>query len=126
MRSLNLVSVLLALNASAAIDAAAAVGPTPTQTNTYSIALDRTLDRSAAAEPQGLGAVTPAASYPRDLRHDGFRGDHRIDALPVEQESLPSGWLMALLALGLVGHQLRRKHRLLRPHRFTFWPSSGA
>ena len=34
-------------------------------------------------------------------------------------DSVPSGWLMALVAVLLIGHQLRRKHRFLRPHRFN-------
>lgn len=34
-------------------------------------------------------------------------------------ESVPSGWLMALVAVLLIGHQLRRKHRFLRPQRFN-------
>lgn len=34
-------------------------------------------------------------------------------------ESIPRGWLMALVAVLLIGHQLRRKHRFLRPHRFS-------
>lgn len=34
-------------------------------------------------------------------------------------ESMPSGWLMALVAVLLIGHQLRRKHRFLRPQRFN-------
>lgn len=34
-------------------------------------------------------------------------------------ESMPRGWLMALVAVLLIGHQLRRKHRFLRPHRFS-------
>lgn len=29
------------------------------------------------------------------------------------------GWLMALVTVLLIGHQLRRKHRLLRPQRFS-------
>lgn len=29
------------------------------------------------------------------------------------------GWLMALVAILLIGHQLRRKHRFLRPQRFS-------
>lgn len=29
------------------------------------------------------------------------------------------GWLMALVAVLLIGHQLRRKHRFLRPQRFS-------
>ena len=34
-------------------------------------------------------------------------------------DSVPSGWLMALVTVLLIGHQLRRKHRFLRPHRFS-------
>ena len=34
-------------------------------------------------------------------------------------DSMPSGWLMALVTVLLIGHQLRRKHRFLRPQRFT-------
>lgn len=34
-------------------------------------------------------------------------------------DSMPRGWLMALVAILLIGHQLRRKHRFLRPQRFS-------
>jgi hypothetical protein len=34
-------------------------------------------------------------------------------------ESMPRGWLMALVTVLLIGHQLRRKHRFIRPHRFS-------
>ena len=34
-------------------------------------------------------------------------------------ESMPRGWLMALVMVLLIGHQLRRKHRFLRPQRFS-------
>lgn len=30
----------------------------------------------------------------------------------------PRAWLMSIVVLLLIGYQLRRKHRLLRPHRF--------
>ncbi len=33
-------------------------------------------------------------------------------------EQPPSAWLMGGVILLLIGYQLRRKHRLLRPHRF--------
>lgn len=33
--------------------------------------------------------------------------------------SSTNGWLMALVAVLLIGHQLRRKHRFLRPQRFS-------
>jgi hypothetical protein len=34
-------------------------------------------------------------------------------------DSVPSGWLMALVTVLLIGHQLRRKHRFLSPQRFN-------
>jgi hypothetical protein len=37
----------------------------------------------------------------------------------MSDSSVPSGWLMALVTVLLIGHQLRRKHRFLRPHRFS-------
>jgi hypothetical protein len=33
-------------------------------------------------------------------------------------DQAPSAWLMGGVTLLLIGYQLRRKHRLLRPHRF--------
>ena len=33
-------------------------------------------------------------------------------------EPAPSFWLMGAVTVFLIGYQLRRKHRLLRPHRF--------
>jgi hypothetical protein len=34
-------------------------------------------------------------------------------------DPITRGWLMALVAVLLIGHQLRRKHRFLRPQRFS-------
>jgi hypothetical protein len=34
-------------------------------------------------------------------------------------DSMSRGWLMALVTVLLIGHQLRRKHRFLRPQRFS-------
>ena len=38
--------------------------------------------------------------------------------VPQVAEQPPSFWLMGALTVFLIGYQLRRKHRLLRPHRF--------
>ncbi|MBL8270379.1 hypothetical protein [Steroidobacter sp.] len=35
------------------------------------------------------------------------------------EDSMSRGWLMALVTVLLIGHQLRRKHRFLRPQRFS-------
>ncbi|HEY5759992.1 MAG TPA: hypothetical protein VIU34_29425 [Steroidobacter sp.] len=37
----------------------------------------------------------------------------------VSSDDSMRGWLMALVAVLLIGHQLRRKHRFLRPQRFS-------
>lgn len=34
-------------------------------------------------------------------------------------DAAPSAWITLLIIAALVGHQLRRKHRLLRPQRFA-------
>jgi hypothetical protein len=34
-------------------------------------------------------------------------------------DSMSRGWLMLLVTVLLIGHQLRRKHRFLRPQRFS-------
>jgi hypothetical protein len=61
------------------------------------------------------------------VRLDGtsLRGDSRSSlrssssAAGGMNDSVPSGWLMALVTVLLIGHQLRRKHRFLRPQRFS-------
>lgn len=52
------------------------------------------------------------------LRNDG-RASTRTSSTNGLNESVPSGWLMALVTVLLIGHQLRRKHRFLRPQRFN-------
>lgn len=39
--------------------------------------------------------------------------------VPQVAEQPPSFWLMGAVTLFLIAYQLRRKHRLLRPHRFN-------
>lgn len=60
------------------------------------------------------------------VRLDGtsLRGDARSSVRSSSSgggmnDSVPSGWLMALVTVLLIGHQLRRKHRFLRPQRFS-------
>lgn len=61
------------------------------------------------------------------VRLDGtsLRGDSRSSLRSSSaagggmNDSVPSGWLMALVTVLLIGHQLRRKHRFLRPQRFS-------
>lgn len=55
-------------------------------------------DRTVARQAQAAVAAASFASAPPDRP--------------------PSAWLMVGVTLLLIGYQLRRKHRLLRPHRF--------
>jgi hypothetical protein len=47
------------------------------------------------------------------------RSSSRSSSAKGMDDSMSRGWLMALVTVLLIGHQLRRKHRFLRPHRFS-------
>jgi hypothetical protein len=47
------------------------------------------------------------------------RSNSRSSSTAGMDDSMPHGWLMALVTVLLIGHQLRRKHRFLRPQRFS-------
>jgi hypothetical protein len=75
----------------------------------------------------GASAATQMVGGTAQVRLDGTRlhGEGRTSsrasssAAGMNDSSVPSGWLMALVTVLLIGHQLRRKHRFLRPHRFS-------
>jgi len=75
----------------------------------------------------GTTAATQMVGGAAQVRLDGasLHGDVRTSsrtastASRMNESSVPSGWLMALVTVLLIGHQLRRKHRFLRPHRFS-------
>ncbi len=71
-------------------------------------------------------AATQMVGGAAQVRLDGagLSGDARASSRASSttrgmNQSMPSGWLMALVTVLLIGHQLRRKHRFLRPQRFT-------
>lgn len=71
-------------------------------------------------------AASQMVGGPAQVRLDGasLRGETRSSlrsssAASGMNDSVPSGWLMALVTVLLIGHQLRRKHRFLRPQRFN-------
>jgi len=89
-------------------------------------------DQSGIARPEGgrtrLALATPAIvqrNSPAALTSppvvDSYTADSSMadsySAQPQEQQ--PSLWLMGGVILVLLGYQLRRKHRFLRPHRFN-------
>ena len=77
--------------------------------NLSTISVGDTPARVAFASPTLTQRLTPA---PRSMApaNDSFE----VQAT----EQPPNMWLMGGVILLLIGYQLRRKHRLLRPHRF--------
>jgi hypothetical protein len=77
----------------------------------------------------GTTAATQMVVGQSQARLDGGRlGDARSNFQSSRSESslgggmddsMPRGWLMLLVTVLLIGHQLRRKHRFLRPQRFS-------
>jgi hypothetical protein len=107
-----LAAVLLALSAPAIQTANAPVEPALAErTHVRSSASEPSVERVAAAR---AGRSAESASRPRPLSAAAAG-----NAGAIEQDALPNGWLMALVTIALIGYQLRRKHRLLRPQRFT-------
>lgn len=54
-----------------------------------------------------------------NLRGSDARTHSRSSSANGMDDPMPRGWLMALVTVLLIGHQLRRKHRFIRPHRFS-------
>lgn len=81
----------------------------------------------SVSAPVSTTAATQMVGGTAQVRLDGAtlsRGDARASSRTSSatrgmNDSVPSGWLMALVTVLLIGHQLRRKHRFLRPQRFT-------
>lgn len=71
---------------------------------------------STTAATQMVGGAAQVRLDGAKLGGDTRAGSSAAGGMP---DSVPSGWLMALVTVLLIGHQLRRKHRFLRPQRFT-------
>jgi hypothetical protein len=89
----------------------------PAVNNSVSGSVSGTVSTTAATQMVGGAAQVR-------LDGAGLKGDARASSRSSSttrgmNESVPSGWLMALVTVLLIGHQLRRKHRFLRPQRFT-------
>src|SRR5688572_17654171 len=78
---------------------------------------------STTAATQMVGGVAQARLEGAALTGTTLNGDGRASRTSSTSrgmnESVPSGWLMALVTVLLIGHQLRRKHRFLSPQRFS-------
>jgi hypothetical protein len=83
-----------------------------------------TVSTTAATQMVGVGSAAQvrldgAALSSTALSGEGRASSRSSSASRSMNESVPSGWLMALVTVLLIGHQLRRKHRFLRPQRFS-------
>ena len=111
MRLIRLAMAVMAVSISWAANANPAVN------NSVSGSVGGTVSTTAATQMVGGAA---------QVRLDGTRltGDARASSSRAStaggmNDSVPSGWLMALVTVLLIGHQLRRKHSFLRPQRFS-------
>lgn len=112
MRLIRLAWALVALSLSWAVSANPAINSNVT---------------GAIAGP--AAATTQMVAGQAQVRLDGTRLGSNLsgkDARVVSDssagsmdDSMSRGWLMALVTVLLIGHQLRRKHRFLRPQRFS-------
>lgn len=73
---------------------------------------------STTAATQMVGGAAQVRIDGATLGTDA-RGSRASSTSRGMNDSVPSGWLMALVTVLLIGHQLRRKHRFLRPQRFS-------
>jgi len=89
------------------------------------------INNSGSIAGPAAATTQMVASQAQQVRIDGatlssnLTGNRNMN--DVRNSSAPSasgmedsrGWLMALVTVLLIGHQLRRKHRFLRPQRFS-------
>jgi hypothetical protein len=111
-----------------AVSVSWAASANPAVNNSVSGSVSGTVSTSAATQVVGGAAqarldgahLSGATLNGAALNRDG-RASSRASspARAMSDSSVPSGWLMALVTVLLIGHQLRRKHRFLRPHRFS-------
>jgi hypothetical protein len=74
---------------------------------------------STTAATQIVGGAAQVRLDGTTLGGDARGSSRAASATGRMNDSVPSGWLMALVTVLLIGHQLRRKHRFLRPQRFS-------
>ena len=74
---------------------------------------------STTAATQMVGGAAQVRLDGATLGGDARASSRSSSSTRGMNDSVPSGWLMALVTVLLIGHQLRRKHRFLRPQRFS-------
>jgi hypothetical protein len=109
MRLIKLAWALAALGVSCAVNANPAINSNISGSIAGPAATTQIVASQAQARLDGTGLRTNLSSH--DTRTSATASANSMDD--------SRGWLMALVTVLLIGHQLRRKHRFLRPQRFS-------
>lgn len=112
MRLINFAWALVALGVSFAVNANPAINSNVSGTIAGPAAATTQMVAGQAQvrlDGTGLGGNLGSSLSGKDVRAESSAAS--TDA--------SRGWLMALVTVLLIGHQLRRKHRFLRPQRFS-------
>jgi hypothetical protein len=89
----------------------------PAVNNSVSGSVSGTVSTTAAT--QMVGGAAQVRLDGATLGSDARGSSRAASTTRAMNDSVPSGWLMALVTVLLIGHQLRRKHSFLRPQRFS-------
>jgi hypothetical protein len=118
MRLIKLALALVALSSSWAALANPAVNSNVSGAIAGTVGVSVVSTAAAAQVVSGQTQVSLDGGLGSRLGGGDARAHSRSSAAGMD-ESMPRGWLMALVTVLLIGHQLRRKHRFIRPHRFS-------
>jgi hypothetical protein len=119
MRLIRLALALVAMSTSWAASANPAVNSNVSGSIAGAVGASVVSSTAAAQVVSGQSQVRLDGGLGSNLGGSDARSRSRSSSAGGIDESVPRGWLMALVAVLLIGHQLRRKHRFLRPHRFS-------
>ena len=111
MRLIRLAVAITAVSISWAANANPAIN------NSVSGSIAGTVGASVGSTVGTTAATTQMVAGQAQVRLDGTSNSR--SSTSSMDDSMSRGWLMALVAVLLIGHQLRRKHRFLRPQRFS-------
>jgi len=125
MRLMSLALAVMAVSFSWVASANPALNSSVSGTVGPTSATQMVAGQSSAATVASVANLSNRNRAQVNLDSVSLRGDSRSQSRSqssgsgINDSSVPSGWLMALVTVLLIGHQLRRKHRFLRPQRFS-------
>lgn len=119
MRLIRLALALVAVSSSWAALANPAVNSNVSGSIAGTIGASVVSTTAATQLVAGQGQVSLDGGLGNNFRGNDARNLSRASTAAAVDDSISRGWLMALVTVLLIGHQLRRKHRFLRPQRFS-------